>query len=234
MKGNRAVDKVTVRDTTSIVLPQEHHDHFEGEAAEQYAALVERYMQGDIERAANLITQDLIQCDGTLIDLSAGPGILSSFIAKRSPLIHFITIEGSFTMRSIASKRFQREGIANRVNMLGSIRDFPLQLREPLVGAIGLWCMHHWSDPTYELSLLHSHMIPKGKIVIVDTRRDFTDADLMYHTANAPQFLRQRLVQQRDENFTLDEAAAFGEAVGLVVNIRQNAGINFEIQFIKS
>lgn len=144
-------------------------------AAAFYSMIPARMFIPHYEIIAQKVTT---QCNGRIVDIGTGPGMLPIEIAKRSAAAKVIGIDVSEKMIAIANKNKEGQRDASSVefkvmnaNKLG-FEDSSLDM------VISTGSMHHWKDPVGILNEIYRCLKPGSEAWIYDGYGNATDTDI--------------------------------------------------------
>jgi len=149
-----------------------HQDEaFEGlESARAYAREAEkstrRYM-AFLERLEKLDVR------GRVLDVGAGPGILTTTVAQKYPDVELTALEVSANMVTVGQDYLQSKGLENRINyVIGDATDTTLlQSLGKFDFIFSTYTLHHWDNPRQVIDNLTGILSDNGVLFLHDLRR---------------------------------------------------------------
>ena len=149
-----------------------HQDEaFEGlESARAYAREAEkstrRYM-------AFLDHLEKLDVEGRVLDVGAGPGILTATVAQIYPDIELTALEISASMVTVGKDHLQNKGLQNRINfVVGDATDANLlQSLGQFDLIFSTYTLHHWDNPRRVIDNLTGILADNGVLFLHDLRR---------------------------------------------------------------
>lgn len=155
------------------IVDQEQEEVFTGiESARAYAEHAKSPM---MMRGYRVIADRICELGlgGRVLEIGAGPAILTSVITQAVPDVHITAVELSPDMITVARELVEDEGLVDRIELVeGDATDTDL-LRQ--LGQYDLvfssYSLHHWDDPETVVRNLLPAVAPGGALFIHDLKR---------------------------------------------------------------
>jgi ubiquinone/menaquinone biosynthesis C-methylase UbiE len=153
----------------------EHQEHeWDRQEAEHYARwgkLASRFFYAP---SARRIVEHVAPAgdDLTIIDLWAGPGILSMELSKLLPQAKIIGVDPSADMLDIARQNAGEAGISAYETRLGRAEEIPAE-SDSIDLVVSQLSLHEWEDPPRGLREIFRVLKPGGSFIVRDFNRDW-------------------------------------------------------------
>jgi SAM-dependent methyltransferase len=155
------------------VVEHQHEEEFPGiESARAYAEHARSpMMQRGYHEIAGRISE--LGVGSRVLEVSAGPAVLTAIVARALPQAHFTAVELSPDMITVAREEVESQGVGDRIDFVeGDAADAALLDR---LGQFDLvystYSLHHWDEPEPVIKNLLRAVAPGGVLFIHDLRR---------------------------------------------------------------
>lgn len=106
----------------------------------------------------------------TIVDLGAGPGLLSIQLGKLLPQAKIIGVDLSSGMLQIARENADEAGVSNLETRLGRAEEMPVESGSADL-VVTQSSLHEWEDPQKGLSEVFRILKPSGRLILKDYNR---------------------------------------------------------------
>jgi ubiquinone/menaquinone biosynthesis C-methylase UbiE len=127
---------------------------------------------------ANIVRHHTNTSHPSILDLGAGPGLLSAEILRQIPHVTVIGIDPLRTMLHLAQKNVQQSSPGAFTPVLGVSENIPLKDKS-VDTIVSRFSLPYWTKPSQSFSEMHRILKPGGKIVFEALNRDFPKWKLM-------------------------------------------------------
>ena len=146
----------------------------EGYQDEEASLAYDRTSRGPVfafERYLVMTALARLKPHGTVADVGSGPGHLAAKISRAFPDLNVIGLDVNPYMVTLANKNRLRNGFGNFELVRADVFSLPFASHsvDLVVSSLSL---HHWADPARGLLDVHRVLIPGGKLLLFDLRRD--------------------------------------------------------------
>lgn len=108
----------------------------------------------------------------TIVDLGAGPGLLSIQLGKLLPQAKIIGVDLSSEMLQIARENADEAGVSNFETRLGRAEEMPVESGSANL-VVTQSSLHEWEDPQKGLSEVFRVLKPGGRLILKDYNRSW-------------------------------------------------------------
>ncbi|MBA3545363.1 MAG: methyltransferase, partial [Nannocystis sp.] len=150
-----------------------HHRHHRFDDAEKWAPQFDSADREAWQKPDAVIAALALAPGARVADLGAGTGYFAVRLARAVPQGCVFAQDLEPDMIRYLGERAKREGLANLVAVQGEPND--PRLPEAVDLAIMVDTYHHVADPTGFFARVRDHLVPGGRLVIVDFKKDAPD-----------------------------------------------------------